>query len=393
MRLDTRVTNYLGAFFSFVLVCGGILPDLRAETFCVGSMQELESTLQTVARNDQDDIVRIVEGAELDNFATPYESGRSVRIEGGYLPGCEVRSRLPASKGFPWTFDQPELETEPEAQQSTTGPLPPEGIIPPTGEVAGQLFAAGAATTQKTLGVPGYQWRHGCAPTALGMLIAYYDVRGYVDLFTGVASSQTAEINQEIASHRSSLDPGHYEDYALPMDDGAASPLADKSEVPLGDEHPHDSIADFMKTSWSSEGNFYGWTWSSDIEPAFTQYVNLKNQSYQPTTESYNFATGELTWEVLVEEIDQDRPMIFLVDTNADGYTDHFVTVVGYRNSGSREYACLDTWVPYDQIRWCTFAQITSGQAWGIWAGWGFELQPAQRESTPLPFLPLLLLE
>ena len=35
--------------------------------------------------------------------------------------------------------------------------------------------------------------------------------------------------------------------------------------------HTSDSVADFMHTSWSADGNYYGWSWSNYISgPAFT---------------------------------------------------------------------------------------------------------------------------
>jgi hypothetical protein len=255
-------------------------------------------------------------------------------------------------------------------QQSTTGPIPPPGVQV---KILGDIQLG-----QQTLNVPAYQWRHGCGPTAVGMVIGFYDNQGYTDLIPGSAASQTSDVNQSIASEDSALNPRHYEDYSLPIDSGEASPLPDKSEPPAGDEHTHDSIADFMKTSWSSENNFYGWSWSSDIGPAFTSYVNLKNASYEPTYNSYYSYNATLTWEVLTREIDNNRPMVFLVDTDSNGATDHFVTVVGYRDSPQHQYGCLDTWYPYDVIRWCDFQPISSGQPWGIWGGWSFNLLQQQ---------------
>ena len=70
--------------------------------------------------------------------------------------------------------------------------------------------------------------------------------------------------------------------------------------------------------------------------------------------------------------------MVFLVDTDGNGITDHFVTIVGYRTSPSNQYGCLDTWPPYDEIRWCNFEQIASGVLWGIYEGWRFVLDDTE---------------
>ncbi len=90
-------------------------------------------------------------------------------------------------------------------------------------------------------GVPGYEWRHGCGPTAIGMVIGYHDTHGFDALIPGDASTQTSEVDQAIASERSPGDPGHYEDYSLPYDDEGTGLLADRSEDPPGDEHPDDT--------------------------------------------------------------------------------------------------------------------------------------------------------
>ena len=146
-----------------------------------------------------------------------------------------------------------------------------------------------------------------------------------------------------ISTHGTAEAPGHYEDYALPMDEVATAPLPDRSEDPAGDEHASDSVADFMHTSWSSTGLFYGWSWSSMIGPGFTGYVGTKYPD--AVAESRTYAGVNLTWDMVKAEIDGARPMVFLVDSDGDGRTDHFVTVIGYREvNGYPEYACWDTW-------------------------------------------------
>ena len=266
--------------------------------------------------------------------------------------------------------NQQQQGTDPssEIQQSTTGPYPPPGIAPKIAETNNAYLAS---TT--TIAVPGYLWRHGCGPTALGMVLGYYDMQGLDNLYPGDASTQTEAVNQGIASQRSAANPGHYEDYSLPDDSGHSNPLPDRSEPPAGDEHAHDSIADFMKTSWSSENNFYGWSWSSHMGPAFVSYVDLRTPWVSASYSEHRMGlSGNLDWNLLTNEIDNNRPMIFLVDTDANGGTDHFVTVVGYRDVPSQQYGCLDTWSPVSTIRWCDFEEMAPGQDWGIWGGWSF---------------------
>ncbi len=110
-------------------------------------------------------------------------------------------------------------------QQSTTGPVPPPGVAP-------KLRLPPPPGVRETVisGVPGYEWRHGCAPTAVGMTLGYYDGQGYDDLIPGSAATQTEEVNQAIASERTETDPGHYEDYSEPIDDWETGVLPDRSE-------------------------------------------------------------------------------------------------------------------------------------------------------------------
>lgn len=128
------------------------------------------------------------------------------------------------------------------AQQSTTGPTPP-----PNTAVG---YKAASATQVVVPGVPAYLWRCRCGPTAVGMVVGYWDSNGYPGLIAGSAPSQTGAVDSAIAT------PEHYDDYSLPLDH-RPNLLADKST--LGGAHSSNSIPDFMNTSWSSRGDYYGW--------------------------------------------------------------------------------------------------------------------------------------
>ena len=269
-------------------------------------------------------------------------------------------------------------QTVPPAQ-STSGPEP----FPQVSEKGAMPMAPAAPGGASRIipGVPGYSWTHGCGPTAVGMVVGYYDGTGFPDLYPGDASLQTDAVNRGMASAgsgvRGSGEQRHFEDYALPFDAAGPDPIPDSSETyPVGC-HTDDSIADFMRASWSREGNLYGWSWSSRVIPAFASYVGLKNPVYVQTLRQYPMQTGALTWEVLTQEIDANRPMVFLVDTDSNGGTDHFVTIVGYSDGPPRQYGCLDTWYPFEEVRWCNFSAMASGVSWGVWGGWSFRLQYA----------------
>lgn len=246
----------------------------------------------------------------------------------------------------------------PEDAQSTTGPVPPEGID--RGE-RGDL----APEVQVVLsGVPAYIWHNGCGPTAAGMVIGYWDGNGFPDLVPGSASTQTAAVNNMISTS------GNYNDYCLPID-SYPNLLPDKSEAPVGDEHPNDCVADLMRTSQSYYSNYYGWSWYSDVDNAMQGYVSMVAPHYTATV--VNQPWGTFTWNSFRAEIDAGRPVVLLVDTDGDGGTDHFVTAYGYRDDGgTNQYACRDTWDT--GIHWYNFAQMASGRPWGIYGATTFRL-------------------
>jgi oligopeptide transport system substrate-binding protein len=267
-------------------------------------------------------------------------------------------------------------------QQSKTGPIPPVEVIQHDSlKVADR---AEDILSQVVLPVPAYAWRHGCGPTALGMLLGYYDSNGFADLVSGSALTQTDAVNQMIASGGNTDSPNlpgtehHFEDYALPIDN-YPNMLPDNYLASGRIVHAADSLADFMKTSESTAGNYYGWSWSKDVGPAFASYVKRQNPGYNPTYQLY-YSTS-LTWSRLTSEIDAGHPMVFLVDTNGDDSSDHFVPVIGYRTSPTLQYASWDTWST-TTVRWQNFKEMESGVSWGIWGGWTFRIEQLAAKNT-----------
>jgi hypothetical protein len=217
-----------------------------------------------------------------------------------------------------------------------------------------QTAAALGGGVQKLLsGVPAYIWYRGCGPTSAGMVVGYWDMHGYPNLIAGDSSTQTASVDSAIASTE------HYNDYSLPLDDNSTGILADRST--LGGAHANNSIADWMHTSWSSDGMLYGWSDFSRVDDAIDSYCNWKGYPSFTTT---NEAWGAFTWNDFKTEIDAGRPMVFLVDSDANGTTDHFVPAIGYDDTLHR-YACYNTWDT--SVHWYDFSQMASGQQWGIY--------------------------
>ena len=278
-------------------------------------------------------------------------------------------------------------------EQSTSGPKPPLTVI--DRDVDNQLFMMGVNPISPVTipGVPNYLWRHGCGPTAVGHVVGYYDGQGYSDLITGDASTQTNNVNQAMASGGVLGNPypvgseKHYEDYSTPEDDpidGIGNDTGPLNDDYIGKRpaHTDDCIGDYQKTSQSNHPfghNYYGWSWASDLGPSFVNYVNLRNASYSPTYKQYAYSIA--LWNTLVNEINNNRPMIFLVDYDSDGVTDHFVAVVGY-DVQTYQYGCHDSW-DNTKVRWETFQGMASGTPWGISSAWSFNLGEVTKWEQP----------
>ncbi len=233
------------------------------------------------------------------------------------------------------------------SQQSKTGPVRPIGVS--KGIIDNNRKSAIIIS-----GVPSYLWHRGCGPTSLGMLIGYYDTHGFSDLIKGIASIQTNVVNDAIANDE------HYNDYSLPLD---YYPNIEQDKSDLGGAHTSDCIADFMETSWSSKSNYWGWSWSYKIDDAFRDYVNMQNSEYE-TFEAFEYFSASTSWAIFTNEINNDRPVILVVDSDGDGSTDHFVTGIGYDDS-NKNYAIYDTWDR--NIHWYQWRKLSTNYSWGIY--------------------------
>ena len=202
-------------------------------------------------------------------------------------------------------------------------------------------------------GVSPLLWTHGCAPTSLAMLMAYYDYHGYpgmvanvdVDpsIFTGDEPSDPFVYHE---AHESIASEEHYNDYSLPNDEeGDIQP--DKSE--LGGAHANNCVADFTKTSFSSEGCRYSNTQGRHFFQGTTDYM----QFYYPELEvsnswiqvdTYNYMAA---FYFLREEIRKDRPVIMTVDCFGIKKINHVVLAFGYiydEDSRFPQYVAYNTW-------------------------------------------------
>jgi len=194
--------------------------------------------------------------------------------------------------------------------------------------------------------VPAYNWYHGCGPTAAGSIIGYWDLLGYPNLFDASGWDDvrlTTNVQDQISS------PAHNAKY---------DPDPDVSALPVP---PMTSIADWFQTSVNQP---YGWSYQSRADDAFEGYANYRGYEFDSFDESW----GAFTWADLVNEIDAGNPMMFLVDSNGDGGTDHFVPVFGYDDRGNDGlwYGIYDTWSEEETIRWEMFRGMSGSWDWGV---------------------------
>lgn len=207
------------------------------------------------------------------------------------------------------------------------------------------LDAAGGAA--KTLSqVPAYNWYHGCGPTAAASIIGYYDMHGFNNLFTASGWDNvkiTSNVQDQISS------PAHNAKY---------DPDPDNGSLP---DPPYTSVADWFRTS-VNQG--YGWSYLNDAIWAFMGYANYRGYTCSATNQSY----GQFSWSTLTSEIDAGRPVMFLVDSDGNGGTDHFVPVFGYEDRGvsGQFYACYTTWHEDETVDWFQFRPMSGSYTWGV---------------------------
>ena len=205
------------------------------------------------------------------------------------------------------------------------------------------LDALSEPTLKSIVGdVPEYEWRYGCAPTAGGMIVGFWDRTAYPNLVDGEMPTAARAgmddlVDGVIAGDEHADDPFYWK-FA-----GKKGVRWDgkRDRWVFGGPQPsraRDCIADYMNTTMP-DGGSYGW----DIAWGMRDYaVNHPNG-----TEPGYFAVdiySDPTIDHLIHEIDAGRPVMLFVFSE---YGAHAVTVFGYDiddETGEYYYAVRDTW-------------------------------------------------
>ncbi len=128
---------------------------------------------------------------------------------------------------------------------------------------AGKIWAAPVVLSN----VPDYEWWYGCSPTSAGMLMGYYDLHGFSNLYSGGAAplyntGENQYINSMICSKRGidcRTTMGHTDDYYSGFGNTGPDPWVDNGWT----EHSPDCLGDFMGTSQ--------WKWDLDVDGTVDQ--------------------------------------------------------------------------------------------------------------------------
>ncbi len=207
------------------------------------------------------------------------------------------------------------------------------------------------------LTIPDYHWWYGCAPTATGMMLGFYDINGYAGL----------RYDNLIPGAQADLDtfgkPGAFVDYFIASPEHIRDFWTGYGN--FGDDpHPHGThtpncLADFMGSNQDQCGNVDGSTTFFFLvsgEKVTSQLLINENVAYRSglygigeytwaagygsdlynqLVRGYNGNANGFTFEQLKNEIDAGRPVLI----HLDGHT-----MIAFGYSGSSTVYVHDTW-------------------------------------------------
>ena len=202
--------------------------------------------------------------------------------------------------------------------------------------------------------LPAYTYWYGCVPTAVGMMLGYWDSHGYSKIVPGSAQTMTQAVKDMMASP-AHIVAGQENQPVSPSGVGKYWGNGDYRNSPSYPKHQKqpDCLADYMKT-------IDAFTYIGKIVPGTLNYLQSRGQEGW-TSQKYTW--DQWSWKKFVKTIDRGIPVLGLVDNNGDGHREHAVPIVGY-DTETRQYACYNTWDA--ELQWFDFAGMKAGQEFGI---------------------------
>jgi len=197
------------------------------------------------------------------------------------------------------------------------------------------LISTAAQVDAETItGVPAYTfpWEGtlypGCGPIAGGMIVGYWDDKGYPNLIVG---SNDWTLNQVNVKNMIASD-GYKTDYW---------PTPDRTPPPY---HADDCLADFLLCSRDPYGQGFS-MFDQQSYGLVDYFAYCGYTTAQGTNKTVDPNDLDAFWNDFVAEIDANRPVEFLVDAYGTGMPQHYVTAIGYDDTGGqRKYVCHNGW-------------------------------------------------
>ena len=194
----------------------------------------------------------------------------------------------------------------------------------------------------------------GCAPTSIAMVLAYYSLRyGDTNLFPGITGTSLYLTNNV--------------------------------------------AGDITSIALSCSTDATGYTVVGNVLPGLINFASGQKYAFSGTLT--RIASSGSLWNVLENNINAGKPMLFWVDSNNDGTADHIVPVFGYDNNHllsngtyGPAYACYTTGNENEIPVWESFQFASKGSApiqtdYGI----GSEIQINQIVPEPKTILCVIL--
>ncbi len=192
--------------------------------------------------------------------------------------------------------------------------------------------------------VPEYYSGVGCGPLAAASLMGYWDQRGYEGLL-GVSGWDQVRLTSHVSAEL-------------------------------------DILAEYLNTDSD------GWTLSNNVPSGLEAYA-LNEGGYEFDAENYSFSYLESLFR---GEIDAGRPMMFLVDWDGSGSSNHFVPVFAYDDRGAEGlfYGYYDNWNEEEGLLWADFTNLAHDVEWGVSLGTTF-VPLSEPDPVPIPGTLVLL--
>jgi hypothetical protein len=225
-------------------------------------------------------------------------------------------------------------------------------------------------------GTPEYQWWYGCAPTAAGMMVGFWDgVPGRANLFDGDARTWYGDQDtgtKAMVASRAHITAG--------IENGRTH--GDYQNSPSYPQHVAnpESIADFLRTV---DGN----TYPSAVAPGLLQFIAWDNPRTalheglpaQTAQRDVPFLGGTFNYSVFKTEIDAGRPMLLNLLTVEKGtkVIGHSAVAYGYQDNMFKIKLPTQGTPPYPDITVGGFAvrdTWMNGTALSEWVDWDEEV-------------------